>query len=633
MSNEPGDSFRRERVARAARRDGMRRRRSLIPEVAEAPVPAGSETADRLSAGETAKLLRRIYKLSRPYHRAGVTATAVVAVYTVTVFAGPLLLKVGIDSAINHRNGRLLNIIVGAYVVVAAISWVSERAQVVMISRVGEQFLRDLRVQVFEHLQRLSMPFYDREKAGVVVSRMTADVDQMENLVQQGLVLMLTNAMLGVVAVVMLSIVSWQLFLICLIPMPFVIAAAVKFQRDSSRSYLRVRDWIGVTLTSLQEGISGVRVIQAFTQEDTTVKRFSRRNRGLYDAYMHTVWISCWFLPVIEFAGLSTTALVIGLGGWLTVKGVVTVGTITFFVLSLSNLFDPVQQLSQYFNQIQEAGSGLTKLFDLLDTEIDVPEAPDAVDLPSAGAVEVRGVSFGYAGGDPVLQDVDLTIAQGEQLALVGPTGAGKSTLAKLIARYYDPTGGEVRFGGVDLRRASAATLRRHIVVVPQEGFLFNGTILDNVRIAKPEATDDEVVEALRSIGALDRFASLPEGLHTEVHERGSRLSAGEKQLVSLARAALADPALLVLDEATSSLDPGTEALVEDAMHHLTEGRTVVVICHRLSTAERADRIGVVDHGRLVELGDHDELVAQRGRYAALYETWMRGLSPTGIAG
>jgi ATP-binding cassette subfamily B protein len=592
------------------------------------------DAADRLSRGDAAKMLGRIVKLARPYRRAGFAVMGVVAVYTLTVLAGPLLLKIAIDRGISHDNGRVLNIAVATYVVVAIISWVTERAQILMISRVGEGFLRDLRERVFDHLQHLSMPFYDREKAGVVVSRMTSDIDQMEDLVQQGLVLMLTNGMLMVIAVVLLAVVSWQLFLICMIPLPVVVLASIKFQRDSSKSYLRVRDWIGVTLTSLQEGISGVRVIQAFTQEDTTVKRFSRRNRGLYDAYMHTVWISCWYLPVIELAGLLTTALVIGIGGWLTVNGTVTIGTVTFFVLSLSNLFDPFQQLSQYFNQVQSAGSGLTKLFDLLDTPIDVPEAEHPVDLPVAGDVEVRGVSFGYAGGDPVLQDVDLMIAQGEQLALVGPTGAGKSTLAKLIARYYDPTEGDVRFGGVDLRQASAASLRDHIVVVPQEGFLFSGSILDNVRIAKPDASDEEIVQALRAIGVYERFASLEEGLATEVHERGSRLSAGEKQLVSLARAALANPPLLVLDEATSSLDPGTEALVDDAMERLTEGRTVVVICHRMTTASRSDRIGVVDQGRLVELGSHDELVAHGGRYASLYDTWMRGLSPTaGVGG
>ncbi|HLT70727.1 MAG TPA: ABC transporter ATP-binding protein, partial [Acidimicrobiales bacterium] len=327
----------------------------------------------------------------------------------------------------------------------------------------------------------------------------------------------------------------------------------------------------------------------------------------------------------IELAGWGTTALAVGVGGWWVHQGSLTVGTVAFFVLTLSNLFEPVQQLSQLFNMVQSAGAGLQKLYELLDTPVDVDERPGAVDLPDTGDVEVERVSFAYGDGPSVLRDVSLRIPAGARLALVGPTGAGKSTLAKLIARLYDPTEGRVRFGGVDLRDATLSSLRGRIVVIPQEGFLFNGTIRDNVRLARADATDAEVDDALRAVGAHDRFAALPDGLDTEVRERGSRLSAGEKQLVSLARAALADPAVLVLDEATSSLDPGTEALVEAAVDRLMEGRTVVVIAHRLSTAERADLVGVVAGGELVEVGTHDELVARGGAYTALYETWVAG--------
>jgi ATP-binding cassette subfamily B protein len=305
-----------------------------------------------------------------------------------------------------------------------------------------------------------------------------------------------------------------------------------------------------------------------------------------------------------------------------------TVGTVALFVLSLSNLFEPVQQLSQLFNQVQSAGAGLKKLYEVLDTEVDVPEVADAVVLPAVGAIAVRDLSFAYrADLEPVLRDVDLVIEPGERLALVGPTGAGKSTLAKLVARFYDPIGGSVSFGGVDLREASLDSLRERIAVVPQEGFLFNGTIRDNVRVAKIGASDAEVDAALEAIGVRERFAALADGLDTEVRERGSRLSAGEKQLVSMARAALADPAVLVLDEATSSLDPGTEAVVEAAVERLMEGRTTIVIAHRLTTAARADRVGVVEDGRLAELGTHAELVdVPGGRYARLYAAWTSGL-------
>jgi ATP-binding cassette subfamily B protein len=340
---------------------------------------------------------------------------------------------------------------------------------------------------------------------------------------------------------------------------------------------------------------------------------------------MRSVKISAWYLPVIELAGLLTTAVAVGIGGYWVHSGALTIGTVTFFILTLSNLFEPIQQLSQLFNIVQSAGASLSKLFGLLDTPVDVPERQAAVDLPERGDIVVEGVGFAYVAGNPVLSGVDLTIPIGARIALVGPTGAGKSTLAKLIARLYDPTEGTIRYAGTDLRDATLRSLRDRVVVVPQEGFLFNGTILDNVRLAREGATDDEVVRALDTIGVLERFSLLPDGLHTEVRERGSRLSAGEKQLVSLARAALADPAVLVLDEATSSLDPGTELVVEHAMVELMEGRTVIVIAHRLSTAERCDLVGVVAEGRLLELGTHADLVAQGERYAALFATWSGG--------
>ncbi len=410
---------------------------------------------------------------------------------------------------------------------------------------------------------------------------------------------------------------------------PFVVMASIKFQRDSNKAYLEVRDGIGNTLSQLQEGIAGVRVVQAFGREDVEAERFERGNQRLFDAHMRSVKISAWYLPVIELAGLLTTALAVGIGGYWVYTAELSVGTVTFFILTLSNLFEPIQQLSQLFNIVQSAGASLNKLFDLLDTPVDVPERPGAVDLPARGDVEVAGVGFAYAGGSPVLRDVDLHIPVGARLALVGPTGAGKSTLAKLIARLYDPTEGVVRYAGIDVRDATKRSLRQRIVVVPQEGFLFNGTILENVRLAKEGATDQEVVAAMEAIGVRERFELLPEGLHTEVRERGSRLSAGEKQLVSLARAALADPAVLVLDEATSSLDPGTEVVVEQAMTRLMEGRTVIVIAHRLSTAERADVVGVVADGQLLELGTHADLLARGDRYAALFATWSGAVPST----
>jgi ATP-binding cassette, subfamily B, bacterial len=594
-------------------------------------VPAGIDEADKLDAEQAKHVLRRAGSMMRPYRGKLYLAIGLIALYTVCILAGPYLVRWAIDDGILAGRASVLNTAIVFYILVALVHYVAQRAAILTLARVGENFLRDLRLRVFAHLQRLSMPYYDREKAGIIVSRMTSDVDAMQELVQMGLLHFVSAVMLLGLALVVLLLVSWQLMLVCAIAIPFVVIASIKFQRDSNRAYLTVRDRIGNTLSSLQEGIAGVRVIQAFGRQQVEAERFASGNRELYDAHMESVKVQSWYVPVIEFAGHFTTAIALGVGGWMVTQDTLTLGAVAFFVLTLSNLFEPIQQLSQLFNQLQSSGAALQKLYALLDTEVDVDEHPGAVDLPADGAIEVREVSFRYSpDGDEVLAGVDLTIEPGERLALVGPTGAGKSTLAKLIARLYDPVGGTITFGGVDLRDATLQSLRNRVVVVPQEGFLFNGTIRDNVRIVRPDAGHGEVVAALEALGLRERFEALEDGLDTEVNERGSRLSAGEKQLVSLARAALVDPAVLVLDEATSSLDPGTEHLVEQALERLMEGRTVIVIAHRLSTSERADRVGVVTEGTLRELGTHDELVAKGGHYAALYATWVGGLTRYG---
>ncbi len=583
--------------------------------------------ADALDRGEAKQVLRRAWRRLSPYRKLVISGALLSVLWTGTIVAGPFLVRYGIDKGMRQDDSGALNVAIGMFVVVTLVSYVTYRALIITINQVGEQFLRDLRVQVFDHLQALSMSFYDREKAGVIISRMTADVESLSELVQVGLIMFVSNALLLVITVIVLFAMSWQLALVCLIGLPIVVVASIKFQRESNKAYLTVRDRIGQTLSSLQEGLSGVRVIQAFGREDVEVGRFGRRNQGLFDAHMHSVRISVWYFPIVELSGIAGTAAVIGIGGMFVRDGIVTIGTVAAFVLLLANLFEPVQQLSQLFNTLQSAGAALSKLFGLLDTPVELSEHLGAVDLPRHGDIAVESVSFAYASGAPVLRGIDLHIRSGERLALVGPTGAGKSTLAKLAARLYDPTEGRITYGGVDLRHATLRSLRERMVVVPQEGFLFNGTLADNVRIGRGDATDDEVAEALRAVGALERFAALPLGLQMPVNARGTRLSAGEKQLVSLARAALADPDVLVLDEATSSLDPGTEVLVEAAIERLMEGRTVVVIAHRLSTSQRADRVGVVAGGELVELGTHDELVEQGGHYAALFASWAGGLA------
>jgi ATP-binding cassette subfamily B protein len=469
------------------------------------------------------------------------------------------------------------------------------------------------------------MAFFDRNKAGVLVARMTADIESMAELIQWGLLQFVSAILLLVVTLVVMAATSWQLLLAVMLILPVVVAASVRFQRQSHQAYLDVRDKVGQNLSTLQESIAGVRVIQAYHREGEQTRRFFGTNRSLYGSHLHAVRVSVWYFGFIEFVGVFAVALMVGVGGWLAHRGSVSVGTVVAFVLLLSNLFDPIQQLSQLYNTVQSAGASLHKLYGIIDADPDVGEHPQAVSLPRTGVLEAHDLSFRYQGAERrALANVTLRIEPGERLALVGPTGAGKSTLAKLLSRLYDPTDGFVTFGDIDLRVASLASLRERVVVVPQEGFLFGGTVLDNIRVARPDATDDEVAAALASIGVLDRFEELPEGLRTEVRERGSRLSSGERQLVSLARAALVDPAVLVLDEATSNLDPGTEAVVERALEYLMSGRTVIVVAHRLSTVRRADRIAVVDHARLVEYGSHDELMTLGGRYAALTEAWLK---------
>ena len=555
---------------------------------------------DKLDRDQTKQVLRRAARLAKPQRKLALAALGFVAISTSTTLLGPLLVRYGIDHGIRADDPGALNLAIGLYVVVAIAAYLGSRQQYVYVNRAGEGFLRGLRLRLFGHIQKQSLAFFDRNQAGVLVSRMTADIESMSELVQWGLLQFVSAAILLSFALVVLLIMSWQLTLLALLVLPFIVVASIRFQRDSNRAYLSVRERVGENLSALQENITGVRVIQAYAREPEQTRRFRVINRELYDAHVHSVKVSTWYFGVVEFCGVLATAIAIGAGGWLAKNGQVTVGTVVGVVLLLSSLFEPVQQLSQLYNTVQSATASLDKMFQILDTEPEVDESPDAVELPRRGRLEVDGVTFSYPGtSTSVLADVNMSIAPGERIALVGPTGAGKSTLAKLIARLYDPDEGSVRFGDVDLRAATLASLRNRIVVVPQEGFLFDGTVADNLRLARIGASDDDLREALVAIDALERFEQFPEGLATEVRERGSRLSAGERQLVSLARAALVDPAVLVLDEATT-----------------------IVVAHRLSTVQRADRVAVVDHGRLVELGTHDELVALGGRYAALAAAW-----------
>ncbi len=575
---------------------------------------------ETLSLTEAQQVLRRLYRMLRPY-RGAIILTVVMLVGQVgALLGGPALVGRGVD-AIHHHHVHELDVAALAYLALAFLALVMGRFVIRLVAKTGESFLRGLRMQVFQHLMSLSMNFFENEKTGRLVARMTSDIDALDELLAQGLVLLVQNVLIFLGALVAIFLLSWELALVVSVIVPPVYVASRWFRRVSNQAYLDVRDSIATNMSTLQEGLEGIRVVQAYGREGSFTDRFAETNENQFEKNLVTVRISSLYFPAIEYAGVVGTAVIIGVGGWLSSRSVITVGTVAAFALYLQNLFDPVQQLSQLYNTVQSAGAALRKVFELLDERPSVSEKPGAVDLPLRGTIDAVDVSFAYV-EETVLRDVTLHIAQGERLALVGPTGAGKSTLAKLLARFYDPVSGSVAVGGVDLRDATMRSLRERICVVPQEGYLFAGSLRENVRVGRPEATDDEVATALGALGLLERFEAFPDGLDTEVREGGSRLSAGEKQLISLTRAALADPAILVLDEATSNLDPGTEHEVERALERLMEGRTVIVVAHRLSTAARADRIAVIDEGRLTELGSHAELVALDGRYAALYRAW-----------
>lgn len=566
---------------------------------------------------------RRTLRYLRPWWWQLGAVALFVLVQAGLMTVGPALISYGIDEGVAKGDTDTVTVAAVLFTLAAIGAYFFGRAAIFGVSKVGEAFLLDLRSRVFRHIMEMSMGFFDRTRTGVLVSRMTADVEALQDLISQGLAVFVVSAVLVVGTLVAMALLSWELALAVLALSPVLVVATIWYRRASSRAYLRVRDRVGGTLTALQEGLAGVRIIQAFDQTDRTVGEFVDTSREQYRTSVGAERITAVYNGTIQLVQGVTLALIIGLGAYFGSEGAVSVGVVTAFVLYLNNLYEPIQQLTQVFNTFQQSAAALHKLYGLLDTPTDlVPPAVPAA-LPPAGDLAVERVTFRYAPHlPPVLRDVSITLARGKRLVLVGPTGAGKSTLAKLMARFYDPTEGHVDFGGVDLRTVGEPELRRRVVVIPQEGFLFTGTIRENLRLAAPEADDGRVRAALEELGLTERFERFPDGLDTRVETRGTNFSAGERQLVSVARAGLLDPAVLVLDEATSSLDPGTELLLDRALERLMAERSVVVIAHRLTTAERADLVAVVDDGRLVEVGTHDELVAHEGRYAALYASW-----------
>jgi ATP-binding cassette, subfamily B, bacterial len=559
-------------------------------------------------------------------HRLGLAlATALVVVEALTLQAGPLLTQRGIDDGISKGDERTLVLVAIVYIASVVVSIIAGSLRVAWTGRLGERLLYDLRLRVFGHLQRLSIDYYTDEKAGRVLTRMTSDIEALQQLFQDGLVNLAVQVLTMAVVTVILFTLQPALAIITVFAIvPAMAIITVWFRSASDRAYTVVRDRIADVLADLSESLSGIRVITAFNRRRHNV--YSHRNIvGRYrDANVHTAEINARYGPATDLIGSVGQVVVLAVGGKMVLDGNLSIGELTAFVLYLAAFFAPIQQLVQLYTTYQSGQAAVVKLRDLLATPPTVEEAVDAHELPPIdGHIVLDHVTFAY-GDTPVLHDVSLHIAPGETFALVGETGSGKSTIAKLVCRFYDPTAGRILLDGHDLRDVTLTSLRRQLGVVPQEPFLFAGTLRDNAAFGRPGASDAEVLDAIRAVGLDELLDRLPDGIDSPVHERGTSLSSGERQLLALARAFLARPRVLVLDEATSNLDLKSESQIERALDAVLDGRTAILIAHRLATAMRADRIAVVHDGRIVELGTHDELVAMDGRYGAMYATWLR---------
>jgi ATP-binding cassette subfamily B protein len=563
-----------------------------------------------------------------PHRRGLLGAFGLVVLETLTLQSGPLLTQIGIDQGVSEKDTRVLAVVTALYLASIVISVLAGTARISFTGRLGERLMYQLRLRVFSHLQRLSLDFYTDEKAGRLMSRMTSDIESLSQLFQDGLVNLAVQALtLVIVTAILVSLNAELAGLTLLVVVPVMLALTLWFRAASDRGYTMVRDRIADVLSDLQESLSGIRVLVAHNRRRHNLATHGNIVGEYRDANLYTARVGSIYGPSSEAVGVLAQAIILAIGGAFVLDGRLTVGELTAFVLYVTAFFAPIQQLVQLYNTYQQGQAAVTKLRDLLDTEPGVPEAAGAVDLPPLeGEVELRAVRFSYVPGQPVLDGIDLRIAPGETVSFVGTTGAGKSTVAKLVTRLYDVDSGAVLLDGHDVRDVTIDSLRRQIGVVPQEPFLFNGSIRDNIAFARPDASEEEVWEVCRTVGIDDLVERLPEGLDTPVHERGVSLSSGERQLLALARAFFARPRVLVLDEATSNLDLASEARIERALDVVLEGRTAIVIAHRLATAKRADRIVVVEHGEIVEQGPHDELVQREGPYAAMYATWERHL-------
>jgi ATP-binding cassette, subfamily B, bacterial len=586
-----------------------------------------SELRRRLrETGGRGRKLRGLVEILAPYRWRVLAMFASLVLATAASLAPAPLAAVAIDQGIRHHDVGTLDVVVGVFLVSAIVYGLCTYAQTYLVGWVGQRALRDLRLKLFAHLQSLSIGFYSRNRAGWLISRMTNDVEALDQLVEDGLATLIQSSLTLIGVIAILLVLDFHLALLTFLALPLLFVGALAFRIASADAYRLTREKIAIITAYLAETLSGIRVVRSFGQERRHIDEFAALNDDNRAANMTTVKLNAAYFPAVELLSALVTVEILVIGGIEAINGHTSTGVVFAFIAALNNFFDPIQQLSQLYTTYQSGMAALDKIFGLLDEQPEIVDAPGAVELPRIdGRLEFRDVSFRY-GADPdgawALRGIDLDVAPGQTIALVGETGAGKSTFAKLVARFYDPTEGAVLVDGHDLRSVTAQSLRSQMGMVPQEGFLFSGTVRENISFGRPSASDFAVRDAARAVGADEFIMALEHGYDTQVGERGVQLSAGQRQLVAFARALVADPRILVLDEATANVDVHTESLIEAGLRRLVAGRTAVVIAHRLSTIRNATRILVMEYGEIVEQGTHQELLDAGGRYWELYRDW-----------